>query len=475
MDTSRTSDIMAMTPYWDRVTAILGGLDSMRSYTTLYLPKHPDESDSDYRVRLNLSKFTNIYRDVTEGLATKPFEEEVGILGGAEVPKEVLEFAEDVDGSGNNLTMFSALTFFNAINYAVDWILVDFPAVDTSQVLSIADAKRLNLKPFWSHVLAVNVLEVKHEKIGSKKVLTYIRIKEPGIDRELDKVRVFERIGDTVTWSLYETDMERPIDGGVLSIGVIPMIPVITGRRDGDSWRFYPPMQDAADLQITLYQNESALEYIKHLAAYPMLAANGMVPEKSPDGKGVVKLAIGPSRVLYSKPDGAGNFGEWKYIEPNANSMEFLKKDINSTKQDLRELGRQPLTALSSQLTTVTTSIAAGKAKSAVTAWALGLKDALEQAMLITCMWMGLDYEPEVNVYTGFDNVMDDGSDLDTLNKARDRGDLSQETYWAELKRRKVLSPEFKTEDEQARILAEIPVDQSDSPEVGLSDNNDGV
>ena len=471
MDTSRTSDIMKMTPYWDRVTAILGGLDTIRSYTTLYLPKHPDESDFDYNLRLNFSKFTNIYRDVVEGLATKPFEEEVGILGGAEVPQEVIEFVEDVDGSGNNLTMFSALTFFNAINYAVDWILVDFPVFDTSRPVSIAEARRLNLKPFWSHVLAINVLEVKHTKIGSKKVLTYIRIKEPGVNGDPHKVRVFERIGDTVTWQLFEDGSELAIDGGTLTIPIIPMIPVITGRRDGDTWRFYPPMQDAADLQITLYQNESALEYIKHLAAYPMLAANGMVPDRDAKGN-PIKLKVGPSVTLYSKPDGAGNFGEWKFVEPNANSMEFLKKDINSTKQDLRELGRQPLTALSSQLTTVTTSIAAGKAKSAVTAWALGLKDALEQAMLITCMWMGLDYEPEVNVYTGFDNVMDDGSDLDTLNKARDRGDLSQETYWAELKRRKVLSPEFKAEDEQARILAEIPVDQSDSPDITTMEFN---
>jgi hypothetical protein len=166
--------------------------------------------------------------------------------------------------------------------------------------------------------------------------------------------------------------------------------------------------------------------------------------------------------VLYGVPDGAGGAGEWKFIEPTANSMEFLKKSIDSTKQDLRELGRQPLTALSSQLTTVTTSIAAGKAKSAVTAWALGLKDALENALLITMKWMNVQYEPEVNVYTGFDNVMDDGSDLEALGKARERGDLSQETYWAELKRRKVLSPEFKAEDEFKRILNEMPSGETD-------------
>ena len=125
----------------------------------------------------------------------------------------------------------------------------------------------------------------------------------------------------------------------------------------------------------------------------------------------------------------------------------------------MRELGRQPLTAMSTQLTTVTTSIAAGKAKSAVTAWSYGLKDALENALLITMKWMGIDYEPEINVYTGFDNVLDDGSDIEELGKARERGDISVETYWDELKRRKILSPEFDIEEERKRLLDEIPVD----------------
>ena len=89
---------------------------------------------------------------------------------------------------------------------------------------------------------------------------------------------------------------------------------------------------------------------------------------------------------MYGAPNTNGTGGTWKYVEPSSNSLEFLKKDIDKTKTDLRELGRQPLTALSSQLTTVTTSIAAGKAKSAVTTWALALKDALENALYMTML-----------------------------------------------------------------------------------------
>lgn len=462
---ARSPDIQQMLPYWERVGAIIRGLDALRAISTEALPKFPDESDKDYAFRLSLSKLTNVYRDVVEGLASKPFEEEVAIIGGDDVPQEVYDFCENVDGSGSLLSQFAALTFFNGINYAVDWIFVDFPSAPTDRPLSRAEARALNLRPFWTHVLAQNVLEVRTEVIGGAEVLSYLRMKEPDVNGTPRAVRVFNRTAEGVFWELHEQDKDgnyAQVSGGRLSIDRIPMVPFVTGRRDGRTWRFFPPMQDAADLQITLYQNETALEYTTALAGYPMLAANGMKPQMGADGKTPVKVAIGPARVLYGVPDGAGNHGEWRFIEPSANSLEFLKKKIDSTKQDLRELGRQPLTALSSQLTNTTTAIAAGKAKSAVTAWALALKDALENALQITMLYMGSTYEPEVNVYTGFDNVLDDGSDLETLDKARERRDLSQETYWFELKRRKILSPEFKGEDEVKRLLDEIPSDGLD-------------
>jgi hypothetical protein len=122
---------------------------------------------------------------------------------------------------------------------------------------------------------------------------------------------------------------------------------------------------------------------------------------------------------------------------------------------------------LSSQLTTVTTSIAAGKGRSAVSAWALTLKDSLENALKISLMYMGnVDYDPEVNVYTGFDNVDGTDADIQELGSARERGDISRETYWGELKRRKVLSPEFNSVEEAKRLLSEVPSDGIDSPVV---------
>ena len=472
---SRTPDIAAMMPYWDTTDAIVEGYDAIKTGGELYLPKFRQEPADDYKVRLSLTKFTNVYRDIVESLAAKPFEEEITLPDGSKddstkPPQEILDFVEDVDGSGSNLTAFASETFFNGINSAIDWIFVDYPTVDLTVVRTKADEKAAGTRPFWSHVLARNVLEVRTKLIAGKRAISYIRIFEPGVN-EPDHVRIFERndIG-VVTWQLY-VRTKQPKDGksqfaleknGQLSIGEIPLVPFWTGRRDGTSWKFFPVMRDAADLQIQLYQDESALKFIKTMAGYPMLAANGIRPEMEADGKTPKKVAIGPMKVLFGIPDGNGNAGEWTFIEPSATSMEFLQKSIDKTKEDLRELGRQPLTANSGNLTVITTAVAAGKAISAVSAWALGLKNALENALLITAEWMKIDYDPQVNVYTEFDNFNDNATDVTALGTMREKGDLSQETYWNELRRRKVLSPEFNAEKERELLLNEIPSEEDD-------------
>lgn len=472
----RAKDMEAMIPYWDKTDAIVEGYDAVRLAGEKYLPKFENESTEDYKTRQGLTKFTNIYRDVLEGLATKPFEEEITLIepknpndGNTETataaPEEIKMFCENVDGSGNNISSFAGLTFFNGINSAIDWIFIDYPTADPLVIRTVADQKAANIKPFWSHVLGRNVLEARSHVVGNKEVLSYIRILEPAIT-DVERIREFTKTGDVVSWILWEKnpkyisgnkDMYLKVDEGVLSIKVIPFVPFITGRRDGKSFKLYPVMRDAADLQISLYQDESALQFIKTMAGYPMLAANGMKPPMDATGKTPLKLAVGPMKVLYGAPDGNGNSGTWNYIEPSATSMKFLQDSIVLTKQDLRELGRQPLTATTGQLTVITTAVAANKARSAVSAWALMLKQALEQALTITALWMNIQYVPQVNVFTEFDSVTEGNADLTELGAARERGDLSRETYWSELKRRKVLAPEFSAKVEEERLLNEIP------------------
>lgn len=462
----RSDDLAAMVDYWDRTDAIVDGITAMRVGGELFLPKFSDETADEYEFRLSLTKMTNVYRDIIESLSAKPFEREVMVLG-EEMPEQISEFVKDVDGAGNNITAFTNSVFFNGVNSAIDWIYVDFPKADRP-FANLGEYKAAGYRPYWSRVLGRNIIRAESKMLNGVETLTFIRMFEPGIPNH---IREFTRAenGD-IMWELYRDSGQKNkdtgtayilIDSGRLNIPVIPLVPFITGRRDGRTWKILPAMQDAADLQIELYLQESGLKFAKTLTAYPMLSANGVKPQMEADGKTPKRVKVGPNRILYAPPDGAGKAGNWEYIEPSAESLKFLASDITDTIKELRELGRQPLTVASQNLTKETTQVAAGKAKSAIKQWAVGLENALDKAMAITKLYYMVTADVKLDVYKEFDEFYEDGS-LSSLAGDRDRGDLSQETYWEEMTRRGVYSQNFDPERERARLLKETPSDMAD-------------
>jgi hypothetical protein len=102
-----SGDYQAMVAFWDMVEAILGGAETMRALSALtrsysvpgpkqpvaqlrdlnrgastfpqspYLPAFPNESHADYEMRRKHAPFTNIYDDIADNLASKPFSKEL--------------------------------------------------------------------------------------------------------------------------------------------------------------------------------------------------------------------------------------------------------------------------------------------------------------------------------------------------------------------------------------------------------------
>lgn len=470
---ARNADSLAMLDYWDLSDVLCDGYQAVRNAGEAYLPRFQSEDGDDYSERLALTKFTNVWLDMTESLANKPFEKEVSLVESEDddtdtvVPSQITDFIENVDGSGMNLTGFAADVFFAGIASCTHWIMVDYPKADPT-VRTVADAKAAGVRPYWSHVLGRNILEARSLIIGGSETLTYLRIYEPG---NLDNVRVFERL-DTgvVTWTLWEKTTVwnevlktyyREIDSGTVSIGVIPVVPFTTGRRVGRSFRYAPPMRAAADLQIELYQQESGLKFAKTMTAYAMLSANGVKPDKDAAGK-PLKLRVGPKAVLYAPPQGERSHGSWSFVEPAATSLTFLAADVKATIDQLRELGRQPLTAQSGNLTVITTAVAAGKARSAVQAWALMLKNALENALVLTAKWQNVTYDPQVNVFTEFDDGLDSVQDLTALTTAEAAGVISKRALVREFVRRGTLGPEYDWDADQKALLEQVPDNSAD-------------
>ena len=499
---SQSADALAMEPYLGKVAAIMGGTDAMRVAAKRYLPKFPSESETDYAFRSSNAKFTNIFGDIVETLASKPFAEEIEIEGAGPLLEPLLE---DIDGQGNHVHVVSAGWFHTAVQDSIAWVLVDYQN-GVGEGATVAEERAAGARPTWVVIPHSSILAIYSEVVGGSETVVHARLLEAAVERDgewgerrVERVRVYNRevlreegtgralSAGPATWTLYE---EReaikgsgrkawvPVSEGNISIGVIPLVPLITGRRLGSSWVIRPPLQAAADLQIEHFQQESGLKHAISLNNFTMLAGNGVQPPTGPDGNPVT-APVGPMTVLYAPPSNDGQHGEWKWLQVETSGLEFASKHIAAIEAQIRELGRQPLTAQSGNITTITAAFAGDKAHTVIEAWALNAKDAIEKALGLTEMWLNEVAEPEVEIRTDFALDLKDDDGSKDLIEARKNGDLSQSTLWSELKRRGKLSANFDADEERKRLLEEAPGDPTeeeiaalDAETAALTDRN---
>ena len=149
-------------------------------------------------------------------------------------------------------------------------------------------------------------------------------------------------------------------------------------------------------------------------------------------------------------PGGAGRI-EVKYCEPQAGSIAQLRANRKDLQDEMRLLGLQPLLPAKGliQATATGTAINARKAHSAVQAWALGLKDALEQVLDLMARWGGVSGRAGVLVHTDFEVTLRGSEDIGELRAMRALGELSRRSYWGELGRRGFLGPQFDPQREE--------------------------
>ena len=477
-----SSDYHAMAGYWALTDALLGGTATMRAAGEKYLPKFEAESNESYAERKDHCRFTNIFSDILENLAQKPFGTEVSVSDDAS--NDIKDFCEDVDGKGNSLHVFAGTTMFNGIAKAVDYILVDYTGTQSTdgKVRSIADEKKMGLRPKWCTYPADSVLAAYSDMVDGKEEFVHVRLKENSIVRDgwkektVERVRVLNREPVTdeqgnitgygpATWEIWKKNEKSTAtvkkedwskeQEGTISIGVIPFVPFIAGRRKGNSWQFMPPMQRAAELQVEYYQQENSLKSIKNSAAFPILSGNGISPDIGEDGE-PKRLVVGPKTVLYAPNEGQTTQASWAFVEPEAQSLTFLASDLKEIGKELRELGRQPLTAQSGNLTVVTTAFAAQKGHTAIQAWCFNLKDALENALYYTCLWLKItDDKAEVNINTDFDiGIGDDESFKDVIDLYKEDV-ISRDQLIHEGKRRGIIDKDYDPDDDLEKILEE--------------------
>jgi hypothetical protein len=507
---TKSRDYDAMSPYWSKIDAILGGIDAIHAAGEVYLTRFQEEIQTNdsagrvydpYKIRLARSPFTNIFEDISRNLSAKPFAKELTMK--EDTPQQYKDLAENLDNQGRNLHVFAAEVFKAAVNYAITWIMVDYtralPRAD-GLPLTKADESSQNLRPYWVHVYATRMLAVYSDYENGVEIITHARIYEPGItlngylEQPVQRVRVLDRqpllyddAGKPIQWgpptyTVWElvvgsvsaatgmaSTWEAVEQGTFVGIEKIPLIAFFTGERQPGSFIIKPPLQGLAAQQIEEYNLESGLQNTMDLTCFPMLVGSGVEPPEAG-----TKLAVGPRTIFYAPPTQAGGRpGDYKFIEPAATSVKVVMEKLEQCRTEMRDLGMQPLTQ--TNLTVITTGQVAVKANSSVQAWAIRFADALEQAWQLTASWMGDDsVDPEVVIYKDFAAYLDGGVGFAGVMQLRTNKDISGNAAVNAAIRYGYLPDDFDM-DEDAKLLAEesqgLQAEQTINPLTGLPIN----
>lgn len=435
---------------WRMIAATLAGAKAIRKGGTTYLPQYPAETPAEYQRRLASAPWRPEFEDALRSIVAKPFANEVAFQG--DVSDQMKVLSEDIDGRGNNLNAFARGVFRDGVALGMAGVLVDYPAMAPG--MTLAQERSTGARPYWVPIRADEILALYTENVGGREIVSHLRLVETVVERDgygersVTRVRVLE----PGRWELWESDGKRNMQmvaEGVVTLPEVPFAMFWTGERSGSQY-VRPPLLNLAEMQKELYQALSRQDEILTFAGSPMLAAKGLAP--SPDG-----VAVGPKRILYAPP-GADNVQTgWDFIQPAAENIKEVREHVESIVADMRRLGMQPMLPKTGGVSATASAVDAAKAHSSVEAWAVGLKDVLEQAFVFTAQWLKTSEAPEVYVHTDFGAGEFSDTEVRELSAARTRGDISQKTYWDEMRRRGILGPQFDPEQEEDRLAEEDP------------------
>jgi hypothetical protein len=199
------------------------------------------------------------------------------------MPNSLQTFFQDVDGEGTGIDDFMETVAVEAAITGITYLIVDKPAAPNITG-TIREKTEKGLNPYVYQITALDVLDIVfNPKTGH---VEQALIRETGRPDNLDlshkrendglieKFRLWQKKGESVTWSLWVLDDKgEPLKeaDGMLSINRVPIIPVRLGKKRSR----YTGKSMAADfafLDRSVYNYESCLDQIIYDQTFSVLA-----------------------------------------------------------------------------------------------------------------------------------------------------------------------------------------------------------
>lgn len=435
----------------EKCRVLMDGTEGMREAGKKYLPKFDAESEENYRARLAQSWLFNGFRKTVRDMAGRVFAKPIEIKAG---PAKLVEWSKNIDNAGNDLSTFARNVFEDGLASGISYIMADAPPRDG--IVTVAQAA--TLRPYLVHIEAEDILGWKTAVINGSPTLTQLRLmecvyeddpKDEFAQVEVKQVRVLDRTDAGVQvrifrkvqtaqgedWALYA----KPTTTGLPEITIVPFY----ANRD-DFFTGEPLLDDLADVNIAHWQSQSDQRNILHFARVPILFAAGRRSDES-------AIQISATQAVTSEDPTS----KLMWVEHSGQAIGAGRQDLKDLEFQMETHGLQLLVAKPGAQSATGEALDAAKETSILAMTADELKTALESALRWVCQYGGLDATVEVAVNKEFGTTMMGAQEMTALLSAVNTGNLSRETFIAEMARRNMIDPGVVVADELERIAAD--------------------
>jgi len=441
-----------MAPLWAKITAVLGGTETMREAGDLYLPRHTRESDDAYEERLSRTVLVNTTEQTLGGWVGRPFGKPLQY--NEDIPPALEPLVEDADQQGSDLDVFARNWFRDGLAKGFSHVMVDFPNTrrDGDSPRTLDDDRRENVRPYLVHVPPENVIAAHSEVVNGVETLTHVRVLERDVmmngfeEVVTHRIRVYtpghvdlyeedRKLGrDKPEWKLvgqYDYDLDY-----------IPMV-TFYAQREGFMLS-KPPLLDLVNLNIAHWQSQSDQTAVLTVARFPMLASSGVLDDED-------DVVVGPNQWLSTR-DPAGKV---YYVEHSGKAIASGRADLMDLEEKMAKYGAEFLTKKPGRQTATARSLDSAEAISPLQDMTHRFVDAMNLALQYAANWVGEESGGTVDLDTDFGLSSGDAGALTALTEARTNRDLSREAYLRELQRYGVLDRSFDPEADEGILTNE--------------------
>lgn len=477
-----------MSSRWKVCRDVFEGTEALRNDANLddYVPRGPAETTDERKARALRAEVFPMFQETIKGLVGLALRKPPKL--GDDVPGAIKKLAENIDGAGSALHVFTRRFFTECLAVGHSGILVDVPKISSDRPLTIRQQKDLGLRVYWLLIKPEQIINWRTQVINGAVVLTLLVIEE-----EIDEAagdfgtvtttrwRVFRR--DPMTglihyeiWAQADTGSDPEMDSdGDLPITRIPFAVCYGGERVAPL-QSMPPLLNLAYTTIAHFQVLSDHRSAIHAASNPILVTKGRtgVTPVTPDPNAPAppipglpgqtsdfpatpgQTPMAPPLVLGTSTGiDVGKEGDAKYIEHSgqaigASRQELVDIETRGAAQGLSMLQRGTRAAQTAE----TERIQHNEKDASLANAVHSLIDCLETALAFTALLSGETTGGSVDIDTSFADAELTDERIRVFNEMVVSNNLTRWTFWDLLIKGGILPEDFDKDKEEQKLAS---------------------